>query len=463
MRMLSGVIDAQKADDARFPPQGHRQQALHILLLHHRVQLRAFYLPNILHEIDPVPFKGLQPGGNDLHRNFLQIVLFGAHTVPDELVGVHSDAVGCVQLINIAAVCTKIVIDDTQQVMGRFVQIVPAAGELLDAAVQHRGDVQLFRQMRPARFQPEHLFILLLDGDQEHQDHRNADGQIDQRQTVVHDLDRDREQRQHQIGPRRQKHAPADARPVLQQQAAVQRHGHHRNDHGNGIPCSAVIDIGRIERIIQPGELRYDHQRKAHTANGPHRLHPLEGCVFFRRQEHCTDVIVKKQQRQLHEEKVEKIADADHPEPQQVRPAPEQVRHRIAEQQHRCRDLHPVDPASLLRPIIFCDPEVQTRHRTEQTAPQQQHTVYDLATHPVSSFRVNHKIYPYYTLFFLRLQSGRRKRASHPYTGRTPFSQNQIRTGSCGRLQTRRRWRSGTWPAGRRLAASSSPPRRHRR
>ena len=111
--------------------------------------------------------------------------------------GIHSDAVGCVQLINIAAVCTKIVIDDTQQVMGRLVQIVPAAGELLDAAVQHRGDVQLFRQMRPARFQPEHLFILLLDGDQEHQDHRNADGQIDQRQAIVHDLDRDREQRQH--------------------------------------------------------------------------------------------------------------------------------------------------------------------------------------------------------------------------------------------------------------------------
>ena len=42
MRMFSGVIDAQKADDARFPPQWHRQQALHILLLHHRVQLRAF-------------------------------------------------------------------------------------------------------------------------------------------------------------------------------------------------------------------------------------------------------------------------------------------------------------------------------------------------------------------------------------------------------------------------------------
>ena len=303
VRMLSGVIDAQKSDDARFPPQWHRQQALYILLLHHRVQLRAFYLPDILHEIDPIPFKGLQPGGNDLHRNFLQVVLFGAHTVPDELVGVHNDAVGCVQLKNIAAVCTKIVIDDAQQVMGRLVQIVPAAGELLDAAVQHRGDVQLFRQMRPARFQPEHLFVLLLDGNQEHQDHRNADGQIDQRQTVVHDLDRDREQRQHQIGPRRQKHAPADARPVLQQQAAVQCHGHRRNDHGNGIPCSAVVDIGRIERIIQPGELRYDHQRKAHTANGPHHLHPLEGCVFFRRQEHCTDVIVKKQQRQLHEEK----------------------------------------------------------------------------------------------------------------------------------------------------------------
>ena len=228
--------------------------------------------------------------------------------------------------------------------MGRFVQIVPAAGELLDAAVQHRGDVQLFRQMRPARFQPEHLFILLLDGDQEHQDHRNADGQIDQRQAIVHDLDRDREQRQHQIGPRRQKHAPADARPVLQQQAAVQCHGHHRNDHGNGIPCSAVVDIGRIERIVQPGELRYD-----------------------------------------------------------------------------------------------------------------------FATHPVSSFRVDPKIYPYCTLFSLRLQSGRRKRASHPCTGRTPLLPNQIRTGSCGRLQTRRRWRSGTWPAGRRLADSSSPPRRHRR
>ena len=240
--------------------------------------------------------------------------------------GIHSDAVGCVQLINIAAVCTKIVIDDTQQVMGRLVQIVPAAGELLDAAVQHRGDVQLFRQMRPARFQPEHLFILLLDGDQEHQDHRNADGQIDQRQAIVHDLDRDREQRQ-----------------------------------------------------------------------------------------------------------------------------------------HRCRDLHPVDPASLLRPIIFCDPEVQTRHRTEQTALQQQHTVYDLATHPVSSFRVDPKIYPYCTLFSLRLQFGRRKRAPHPCTGRTPLPQNQIRTGSCGRLQTRRRWRSGTWPAGRRPADSSSPPRRHRR
>ena len=196
--------------------------------------------------------------------------------------------------------------------MGRLVQIVPAAGELLDAAVQHRGDVQLFRQMRPARFQPEHLFILLLDGDQEHQDHRNADGQIDQRQ-------------------------------------------------------------------------------------------------------------------------------------------------------HRCRDLHPVDPASLLRPIIFCDPEIQTRHRTEQTALQQQHTAYDLATHPVSSFRVDPKIYPYCTLFSLRLQFGRRKRASHPCTDGTPLPQNQIRTGSCGRLQTRRRWRSGTWPAGRRLADSSSPPRRHRR
>ena len=161
--------------------------------------------------------------------------------------------------------------------MGRLVQIVPAAGELLDAAVQHRGDVQLFRQMRPARFQPEHLFILLLDGDQEHQDHRNADGQIDQRQAIVHDLDRDREQRQ-----------------------------------------------------------------------------------------------------------------------------------------HRCRDLHPVDPASLLRPIIFCDPEVQTRHRTEQTAPQQQHTVYDFATHPVSSFRVDPKIHPYCTLFFLTIAIRAQKKGVPP-------------------------------------------------
>lgn len=180
----------------------------------------------------------------------------------------------------------------------------------------------------------------------------------------------------------------------MQQQTAVQRHGHHRNDHGNGIPCAAVVDIGPIERIIQPGELRYHHQRKAHTAKGPHHLHPLEGRVFFRRQEHCTDVVVKKQQRQFHEKKVEKIADADHPEPQQVRSAPEQVRHRIPEQQNRCGDLHPVDPVTLLRPIIFCDPEIQTRHRTEQTAPQQQHTVYDLAAHPVSSFHAVLEIYP---------------------------------------------------------------------
>ena len=97
------------------------------------------------------------------------------------------------------------------------------------------------------------------------------------------------------------------------------------------------------------------------------------------------------------------------------------------------------------------------------SAPQQQHTVYDLATHPVSSFRVDPKIYPYCTLFSLRLQFGHRKRASHPCTEGTPLPQNQIRTGSCGRLQTRRRWRSGTWPAGRRPADSFSPPRRHRR
>ena len=283
--------------------------------------------------------------------------------------GVDDDVPLPVQFKDIAAVGGKVIADDPQQLVGGLVEVPPAGGKLLHAAVQHRGDLQLFGDLGPARFQPEHRLVLLLDGDQKHQDHCNADGQIYQRQTVVYDLDRDRQQRQHQIRPRCQKHAAADACPVLQQQTAVQRHGHHRNDHGNGIPCAAVVDIGRIERIIQPGELRYDHQRKAHTAKGPHHLHPLEGCVFFRRQEHCTDVVVKKQQRQFHEKKVEKIADADHPEPQQVRSAPEQVRHRIPEQQNRCRDLHPVDPVTLHRPIIFCDPEIQTRHRTEQTAP----------------------------------------------------------------------------------------------
>ena len=51
--------------------------------------------------------------------------------------------------------------------------------------------------------------------------------------------------------------------------------------------------------------------------------------------------------------------------------------------------------------------------------------------------------------------------------GRRPliFAGNEIfiRTGSCGRLQTHRRWRSGIWPAGQKHADSSFPHRpRHR-
>lgn len=51
--------------------------------------------------------------------------------------------------------------------------------------------------------------------------------------------------------------------------------------------------------------------------------------------------------------------------------------------------------------------------------------------------------------------------------GRRPliFAGNEIliMTGSCGRLQTHHRWRSGIWPAGQKHADSSFPHRpRHR-
>ena len=371
--MPTRIVQPQKSDDLFSPAERHRQQPPHMLLQKHLVAGKILFLLQIVHVVHIFLPEMLHPVCNDLHRHLLQVVELGHDARLHRLVGV--DQKGFLpDLEQVAAVCLKIIPHNFHQTLQGNVPVDPHR-KLCHAPVEHRGDLQLFRDLRPAGLQLLQPGILLPDRHQKHQEHRNADHQVDHGRGEKQELDHRTCQRENDVGTDGQKQPPADLMPVPPQQACLDQHDAHRDQHTDREAHRTVVNVFGVKSIVQPGKLRQNDQYHPQKAARFCQFDAFQGMLLPDGEQAAVDVPLKEKQRHVQQKEYQKVCDPHHPISRSPRYPIEETGIRITEQLQCRRDLHPDHPFSRPRLIVFSPEKAECRHQTEKAFAQQQRTV----------------------------------------------------------------------------------------
>ena len=371
--MPTRIVQPQKSDDLFSPAERHRQQPPHMLLPKHLVACKILFLLQIVHVVHIFLPEMLHPVRDDLHRHLLQVVELGHDARLHRLVGIDQKRFPP-DLEQVAAVCLKIIPHNFHQPPQGNVPIDPYR-KLCHAPVEHRGDLQLFRDLRPAGLQLLQPGILLPDRHQKHQEHRNTDHQVDHGRVAKQELDHRTCQRGNDVGTDGQKQPPADLMPVPPQQACLGQHDAHWDQHTDREARRTVVNVFGVKTVVQPGKLRQNDQCHPQKAACFCHFDAFQGMLLSDGEQAAVDVSLKEKQCHIQQKIDQKVRDPHHPISRSSRYSIKETGIRITEQQQCRRDLHPDHPFSRPRLIVFSPEITGRRHLTKKAFAQQQRTV----------------------------------------------------------------------------------------